>query len=179
VAKEQQTHLTNLTRSLQDLANGKVDDVELQRKLDRFLSEAVRDATDFADWMRVDALSFNLEFVPLVSRETLLTMMRMIAAHQNEAFERLVSRAKALVAAVGDASFSEAVPRDKPPPPVRGLVATAGGRQAAPAAVVESESTEESESSDDDDESAWGLCRFIRSFLFVPSRLRGEDDWGK
>lgn len=29
--------------------------------------------------------------------------------------------------------------------------------------------------SDSDDPQAWGLCKFIRSFLYIPSVVRGEE----
>jgi hypothetical protein len=94
IAKEQQTHLTNLTRQLQDLANGKLEDAVLKEKLDKFLDMAMQDPSNFQDWTRVDSLSFSMEVLPVVSRETLLTMLRMIASHQNDAFDNQIKRAK-------------------------------------------------------------------------------------
>lgn len=151
------------------------------------------------DWTRVDALSFSLEQVPLLNRDTLLSLIRMVAAHKNDAFERQISRAKRLASAVpfcslclfsqccfkvGDASFAESFPRDKPSPAGLGTVAaplaapsSARGRSHT-GLYEESDNDEYTSSSDDEEEpAAWGLCRFIRSFLFIPSVVRGEEDY--
>ncbi len=98
---------------------------------------------------------------------------------------------KKLVSAVGDASFNEKYPREKPSPSGVGVVAGppvsggsvgggVGGGVAKKSVSETAFESDESSSSDDDDPQAWGLCRFIRSFLYIPSVVRGEeDDYGK
>ncbi len=184
--KEQQTRLVNLARSMQQLANHKTEDLGNLALLDRFLMLAIADPTDFADYTRIGAVWYGLERLPRdIDLSVLVQLVGMVGRHDNDNFERDVKRCRRLAAAVGDATFAEPYSTEPPPTgtvsdPVMGPRGESGERGKAGKRREESEEdTSEAWDDDEDDSSSdgesWAVCRFIRSFLSIPSVVRGEE----
>lgn len=157
-----------------------VEDAVLRGKIDRLLRLSITDPDNFADMTRLDAQNMAFHHVPDdVDDSVMLQLLTMISKHTNDNFERRIARCKRLVAAVGDASFKEPVDMERPAEVTGRVVGppvfVSGGGRARAAAPSASEDEGDSSSSGDEKEEGWALCRFIRSFLHIPSVVRGED----
>jgi hypothetical protein len=181
LAKARQTRLVNLARAVQQLASHKTADPENSALLSRFLLLAVSDPTDFADMTRIGATEYALQMVPIdLELPLLLQLVTMVAAHSNDNFERDIRRCKFLISNVGNAEFHERVAMEKPKalPPVGARAAgTTSGASGSRWTPSESEDDSDDSSTDDETNGSWALCRFIRSFLVIPSVVRGEREY--